>query len=696
MKARLSNWSSKSKDLTNTMRTSKRGPTLLVKGEEARITLSVVDMNDTKNSGRLSASSMASQDPMCDVGNECNEPAIGALEPTNLFVANEVQRKFASSYLTYEVAKDDFKSFRDDESYQGSQQRPSYLHPSKPGDNNPKVLNSHQSFHTAVSSNSHYKGMRRLSSGSSLDFDFDEPRQTQHSYLTRGSTKPAPNSRNVSQITGRESAFPRESEAQGNSRKQSATVEAIISQVETQNENMDGLHFPVDDDSPVRKSHLNVKSASKTRSSSARPTPRKKGPGMPRSNSSVSQIRKPVKKDSSSEVVAVKRDTKPKEEEPYVPPVDVVKKRSRHDSMIPLNEITPQETAHGFFSFDVPQVFLQNFESIKSNKSKKVPTHTICAQDFYAEHCGHPYSYLKLIHLYLKRTKSQFIWLVGDGTIDNKHWLYTMNKKKLGAMHHEDYTRDAVNGYGDVLNPRRMVMDVNYWMNVELEKIAPHMASINFAIDETGVSERVDDIKGWVKTSKAKMKPQDQHVIDYVGPRDTIVCSVGGFDIAGWPSSKTIGSIISVLGLGNEKTISDGTAMGMAQLIKIFKDKTQAYIELLTSKTRPKRVVISMVYYLDENADFQGWASNTFSIVGASAASRLDLNKLRLIVKSVYKLATCQIKIPGIEIIPCPLFDVLDGKDSRDYACFTQPSIQGSGKIARKYIQVLAQSGYFR
>jgi hypothetical protein len=33
----------------------------------------------------------------------------------------------------------------------------------------------------------------------------------------------------------------------------------------------------------------------------------------------------------------------------------------------------------------------------------------------------------------------------------------------------------------------------------------------------------------------------------------------------------------------------------------------------------------------------------------------------------VYELATCEIEVEGVRVVPFPLFRVLDGKDSGDY-----------------------------
>lgn len=49
----------------------------------------------------------------------------------------------------------------------------------------------------------------------------------------------------------------------------------------------------------------------------------------------------------------------------------------------------------------------------------------------------------------------------------------------------------------------------------------------------------------------------------------------------------------------------------------------------------------------------------------------------------VFALATSQIRIKGTEVVPFPLFRVLDGSDTRDYVERVEPSPQGGAKMAR-------------
>ena len=74
-----------------------------------------------------------------------------------------------------------------------------------------------------------------------------------------------------------------------------------------------------------------------------------------------------------------------------------------------------------------------------------------------------------------------------------------------------------------------------------------------------------------------------------------------------------------------------------------------------------------------------------------------DPTKLQLLIRKIFEDATCKIEIEGTTVVPFPLFKVLDGKDTNDYAQRVEPSVQGGSKIgkalAEKIIEVYNSSG---
>jgi len=57
--------------------------------------------------------------------------------------------------------------------------------------------------------------------------------------------------------------------------------------------------------------------------------------------------------------------------------------------------------------------------------------------------------------------------------------------------------------------------------------------------------------------------------------------------------------------------------------------------------------------------------------------------KLQAVMRQVYAWGVSQIKIPGVEIVPLALYEVLDGKDTSDYVQRVEPSVTGGEKMAK-------------
>eukprot|EP00397_Hematodinium_sp_SG-2012_P012020 GEMP01012175.1.p1 GENE.GEMP01012175.1~~GEMP01012175.1.p1 ORF type:complete len:688 (+),score=125.85 GEMP01012175.1:314-2377(+) len=310
------------------------------------------------------------------------------------------------------------------------------------------------------------------------------------------------------------------------------------------------------------------------------------------------------------------------------------------------------------------------------------------AMDFYANYCGHPLEHLLNIYevLKYKERKTEVIWLLGDGTIDNKHWLYKMHKRKMGAMHHEGYTEKAINGFEQVLVPRRMVQDIAYHINAICAQEAPHMCCINTAVENSTLAERSN-----TKILKSKRVPvyvQDLMCRDLLTSRDTLIVSIGGNDIVAIPSTKTIASICSLLAFGSQSAIAAGTAVGMAHFIKIFKTKIEDYINTIVIKTLPRRILVGMTYFIDDQTDYDAWVNSTLCKLGC----KVDPVQLKCIIRAIFQHATKKIRIPGTEVIPVPLYETLNGLCSEDYETFVEPSVQGGGKLARSLFDCVERS----
>jgi hypothetical protein len=77
-----------------------------------------------------------------------------------------------------------------------------------------------------------------------------------------------------------------------------------------------------------------------------------------------------------------------------------------------------------------------------------------------------------------------------------------------------------------------------------------------------------------------------------------------------------------------------------------------------------------MYYYLDE-APTSSWAGLALECLGYNRTPE-KLQTLR-----AFEEATSKINNTGCEMIPVPLFNVMVGKNSRDYVQHVEPSSQG-------------------
>jgi hypothetical protein len=94
-----------------------------------------------------------------------------------------------------------------------------------------------------------------------------------------------------------------------------------------------------------------------------------------------------------------------------------------------------------------------------------------------------------------------------------------------------------------------------------------------------------------------------------------------------------------------------------------------------------------MYYYLDETPT-PSWAGPALSCLGYNRTPQ----KLQTLIRRGFVEATSKITIPGVEVVPVPLFNVLDGKNSRDYVARVEPSSQGGRKMAEYFLDILMYS----
>lgn len=122
----------------------------------------------------------------------------------------------------------------------------------------------------------------------------------------------------------------------------------------------------------------------------------------------------------------------------------------------------------------------------------------------------------------------------------------------------------------------------------------------------------------------------------------------------------------------------------------LFGTRVQKYLEKLTTKTKPKKILVCMIYYLDETPT-PSWAGRALRCLGYDS----NPQKLQCLIRRMFVDATSKIRISGTEVIPVPLFNALDGKTSEDYIARVEPSSQGGKKMAEYLLDIIEQQQKF-
>lgn len=300
-------------------------------------------------------------------------------------------------------------------------------------------------------------------------------------------------------------------------------------------------------------------------------------------------------------------------------------------------------------------------------------TTPVSAVEFYKEYHGHPLKDLQTVVAQLRHRSSGIVWFAGDSSLDNKHWLF-QGSDKGNPQHYEntDLVADAINGYEDILTPPKMVRDIAYWLNKEFATSQSGLCCVNTAVEESTLADR-----------DGRLKPHDMIIQEHLSKNDVIVVSAGGNDVALKPSPLTQQNLMRLF-MSTEGTQEHDRALD--HFVQIFKNKTEAYVQRLATKSQPRLVVVCMLYYLDETPG-HGWCESMLAAMQYNTSPEI----LQKLLQSVYRKATERIEIPNMHVIPLPLFTVLDGKDTTDYCERVEPSVTGGRKMAKLIADVIAR-----
>jgi len=344
---------------------------------------------------------------------------------------------------------------------------------------------------------------------------------------------------------------------------------------------------------------------------------------------------------------------------------------------------------------------------------------------FYQYYNGHRVKDLRYIHKTLRELGcGSFIFLCGDSSLDNKHWFFAKGASRgehtpstigEGEMRDDAITAPAINGYESVLqsacrNPTRkdprMAKDVSYWLNFHSPD-ERSLCTIMAAVEASTAADR----------HEYRLLKQDEFIRDNVGEDDYIVMSVGGNDIAMAPTVATIVNV-ALLNLSPHWLIVLGLAPGHRHLTSWMATMVISYVQALTAKTRPKKVVCSMIYYPSVTPS-GGWADVALGVLLYRGDSGYDTvlgriwrplgyigyfacpSMLQLVIRTLYRSLEARLAdarqpggpLAGVDVVAFPLFDVLDGMTPSDYNQRVEPSVQGGEKMAKALLKLLAHDG---
>jgi hypothetical protein len=283
---------------------------------------------------------------------------------------------------------------------------------------------------------------------------------------------------------------------------------------------------------------------------------------------------------------------------------------------------------------------------------------------FYGEYKGHPINSLRQLIQHGKNNYSRRVYLAGDSSLDNKYWIL-------------DNISTAVNGYENILHPPISITDVAYHLNYKMQHKNMNAICINCAVEESTLYDR-----------NHSLLAHDKLIRDNLTEDDIIIISIGGNDVVLKPDSDTVLNTGALLYMNSLNDIKHNflNCYGAKHMNKIFRYDIQNYIKKLTQYTKPYMVIVCMMYYPDENNHIASWMDKALGLLQYNTKPVI----VQTAIEAIYNNSICNIKVKGTNIVPCPVFQVLDGKTTSDYVGRVEPSSTGGEKMAEMFVNILA------
>lgn len=297
------------------------------------------------------------------------------------------------------------------------------------------------------------------------------------------------------------------------------------------------------------------------------------------------------------------------------------------------------------------------------------PEPKINTSRFYHEWKGHQIQDLESFHQITlsQRPDKPIIYLAGDSSLDNKYWVHNTI---------QDFNIPVPEIYFSTLTRPSPKPDIAVWLN---HLLGPRATCINAAVEASMLRER-----------DTTLLPHDTFIRTHIRPQDTLIVSIGANDIALSPNARTIMHMLTLAWLTPRKALEHGAGCSMPYFKQLFGEKVQDYIARLTALTKPRAVIVCMIYFpLEARFGQRSWADVPLKALGYNSFP----GQLQTGIRAIYESATKRVRVSGTMVVPCALFEVLDGKTPEAYTDRVEPSGEGGRRVAGRLVEVLEGVG---
>ena len=222
-----------------------------------------------------------------------------------------------------------------------------------------------------------------------------------------------------------------------------------------------------------------------------------------------------------------------------------------------------------------------------------------------------------------------------------------------------------------------MHRDVCYWLNRAILRAGLDLACVNTAVEASTLGERSGMF------GRPQLLPQDRFASQHLLPKDALCVSVGGNDVVMQPTLATVCSMLALIRASPE-SVRSGRAWGLRHFVRLFRDRVRSYIERVLDGHHVSAVAVCCIYYPCLEG-LGSWADLGLGLLRYDS----EPARLQLILREIYRQAVAEIRLPGVRVVPIPLYEFLDPGAPGDYVARVEPSVVGGRKLANGILACL-------